>query len=191
MPTGSLEERDARPWQELAEKILREIPEGACTLVYNLAFEKGVLQDLAAFLPERRKGLFAVIDGLVDLMEPFRRREIYHWEMAGSYSLKNSLPVLVPELSYESLTISNGDMASEAYFTMGEIGDHEKEWEKPCVRPARESVMPIRNRHLHRRDPRELDERGARGIKLPKVLSFPIGTRLLLQETQNGFGGTS
>ena len=111
------------PRQELVEKMLKEIPDGACTLVYNMAFEKGVLQDLAAFLPEHRKGLGAVIDGLVDLMEPFRRREIYHWEMAGSYSLKNVLPVLVPELSYEGMTISGGDMASEAYFTMGEIGD--------------------------------------------------------------------
>ena len=114
------------PREELAEKILGEIPEGACTLVYNLAFEKGVLQDLARFLPKHGKRLGDVIDGLVDLMDPFLRREIYHWEMAGSYSLKNVLPVLVPELSYEGLTISNGDMASEAYFAMGEIGDAEE-----------------------------------------------------------------
>ena len=108
------------------EKLLGEIPEGACVLVYNMAFEKGVLKDLAEFLPNHRRRLHAVIDGLSDLMEPFRRREIYHWRMAGSYSLKSVLPVLVPELSYEGLSIRDGDMASEAYFTMGDIGDPEE-----------------------------------------------------------------
>jgi hypothetical protein len=91
-----------------------------------MAFEKGILKDLGEFLPNHSKRLHAVIDGLVDLMEPFRRREIYHWQMAGSYSLKSVLPVLVPELSYEGLAISDGDMASEAYFTMGEISDPEE-----------------------------------------------------------------
>src|SRR4030065_2332283 len=59
-------------------------------------------------------------------MEPFRRREIYHWRMAGSYSLKSVLPGLVPELSYEGLAIRDGDMASEGYFTMAEISDPEE-----------------------------------------------------------------
>jgi hypothetical protein len=117
---------DADPRKELVEKLLGEVPDGACVLVYNMAFEKGVLKDLAEFLPIHRRRLLAVIDGLVDLMEPFRRREIYHWRMAGSYSLKSVLPVLVPELSYEGLAISDGDMASEAYFTMGEIDDPEE-----------------------------------------------------------------
>ena len=116
----------ADPRKELAEKLLGEIPDGACVLVYNMAFEKGVLKDLADFLPKHCKRLSAVIDGLVDLMEPFRRREIYHWKMAGSYSLKSVLPVLVPDMTYEGLAICDGEMASEAYFTMGDIGDAEE-----------------------------------------------------------------
>jgi hypothetical protein len=43
--------------------------------------------------------------------------------MNGSYSLKSVLPVLVPEMTYDGLAISDGEMASEAYFTMGEISD--------------------------------------------------------------------
>jgi hypothetical protein len=43
--------------------------------------------------------------------------------MNGSYSLKSVLPVLVPEMTYEGLEISDGAMAPEAYFTMGEISD--------------------------------------------------------------------
>ena len=60
---------------------------------------------------------------LIDLMEPFRRRDIYHWKMNGSYSLKSVLPVLVPEMTYKGLEISDGAMASEAYFTMETIAD--------------------------------------------------------------------
>jgi hypothetical protein len=116
----------ADPRMELAEKLLGEIPDGACVLVYNMAFEKGVLKNLAEYLPKHRKRLYAVIDGLVDLMEPFRRREIYHWMMSGSYSLKSVLPVLVPDMTYEGLAIRDGEMASEAYFTMGDIGDAEE-----------------------------------------------------------------
>jgi hypothetical protein len=60
---------------------------------------------------------------MIDLMEPFKRRDIYHWRMNGSYSLKSVLPVLVPGMTYEGLEISDGAMASEAYFTMETIAD--------------------------------------------------------------------
>jgi hypothetical protein len=43
--------------------------------------------------------------------------------MNGSYSLKSVLPVLVPEMTYDGMEISDGEMASQAYFTMGEISD--------------------------------------------------------------------
>jgi len=111
------------PRQEIAEKLLREIPEGACVIAYNMAFEKRVLRELGELLPGLRKRLKAVADGMIDLMEPFKQRDIYHWRMNGSYSLKSILPVLVPEMSYDDLEISDGAMASQAYFTMGEISD--------------------------------------------------------------------
>lgn len=113
----------ADPRKEMAEKLLGEIPEGACVVAYNMAFEKRVLRELGECLPGLRKGLKAVADGLIDLMEPFKQRDIYHWRMNGSYSLKSVLPVLVPEMTYEGLEISDGAMASQAYFAMGEIAD--------------------------------------------------------------------
>ena len=92
-------------------------------LVYNRAFEKRVLKELGESLPGLRRRLNTVAEGMIDLMEPFRRRDIYHWRMNGSYSLKSVLPVLVPEMTYEGLEISDGEMASQAYFTMGEMSD--------------------------------------------------------------------
>jgi hypothetical protein len=92
-------------------------------LVYNVGFEKRVLKELGESQPKLRKRLNTVAEGMVDLMEPFKKRDIYHWRMNGSYSLKSVLPVLVPEMTYEGLEISDGAMASEAYFTMEDITD--------------------------------------------------------------------
>jgi len=111
------------PRKELAEKLLGEIPEGACVIVYNMAFEKRVLKELGESLPTLRKRMNAVQEGMIDLMEPFKRRDIYHWKMNGSYSLKSVLPVLVPDMTYQGLEISDGAMAAEAYFMMEEISD--------------------------------------------------------------------
>jgi hypothetical protein len=118
-----LAEPGVDPRLEIAEKLLLEIPEGACVIVYNMAFEKRVLKELGEAFPKIRKRLNRVIDGMIDLMEPFKRRDIYDWRMNGSYSLKSVLPVLVPELTYEGLEISDGAMASEAYFAMESISD--------------------------------------------------------------------
>lgn len=111
------------PRKEIAEKLLGEIPEGACVIAYNMAFEKRVMRELGEFAPNLRKRLKAIAEGMIDLMEPFKRRDIYHWRMNGSYSLKSVLPVLVPGMTYEGLEISDGAMASEAYFAMETIAD--------------------------------------------------------------------
>jgi hypothetical protein len=111
------------PRREIAETLVGEIPFGACVIAYNMGFEKRVLRELGEFHPKLRKRLNAVMEGMIDLMEPFKRRDIYHWRMNGSYSLKSVLPVLVPEMTYEGLEISDGAMASEAYFKMGDTSD--------------------------------------------------------------------
>jgi hypothetical protein len=98
-------------------------------LAYNKTFEVGVLKDLAERFPAHRERLLAIAEGMLDLMVPFRRREIYHWRMDGSYSLKSVLPVLVPELSYEGMAIQEGKEASLAYLALDKI-EGRKEREK-------------------------------------------------------------
>lgn len=112
--------------EEIAERLVNEIPEGSCVLAYHMAFEKKVLKEMGDLFPKTRKRLSVIGDGLIDLMEPFQRRDIYHWGMNGSYSLKAVLPTLVPEMTYKGLKIRDGGMASEAYFAMGEISDPAK-----------------------------------------------------------------
>ncbi|MCD6526131.1 MAG: DUF2779 domain-containing protein [Desulfuromonas sp.] len=111
------------PRRELAEQLLAEIPADACVLTYNQAFEKGVLRELATLFPDLAEALQQRIDNVRDLMVPFKKRHIYRWQMAGSYSIKAVLPALVPELSYQGLSIADGQMAMVAYRQMCEEQD--------------------------------------------------------------------
>ena len=104
--------------RELIQTLIDTIPEDACTIVYNAAFEKGILNSLADTFPEYREKLMNIYNNIVDLMEPFRSKLYYVKEMKGSYSLKAVVPVLLPELSYESLTISDGGQASAEYLKL-------------------------------------------------------------------------
>ena len=111
------------PRRELAEQLLAEIPEEACVLTYNQAFEKSVLRDLAATFPELAGDLQKRIDHIRDLMAPFKKRHLYRWPMRGSYSIKEVLPALVPDLSYKGLKVADGGMAMLAYHEMCAAAD--------------------------------------------------------------------
>lgn len=114
------------PRKELLEKLLKEIPEKACVLVYNKTFEIGVLKDLATWFPEYSDQIENIVRNIQDLMIPFRRKDIYRWEMEGSYSIKYVLPALVPEMNYKEMEISDGGMASSAWLNMLDMEDLEE-----------------------------------------------------------------
>jgi len=48
-------------------------------------------------------------------MVPFQQKMYYTPAMQGRYSIKNVLPALVPELSYNELEIADGGTASAIY----------------------------------------------------------------------------
>ncbi len=81
-------------------------------LVYNISFERSKLLELAETFPEFSKPLKAITERMKDLMIPFQKKWYYTPKMKGSYSIKNILPALVPELSYQSLNIKEGATAS-------------------------------------------------------------------------------
>lgn len=112
------------PRKELTKKLLSEIPDSACVIAYNASFEVLRLNELAEWLPNYGKRIKAVVDNIRDLMGPFSRKDVYHWQMNGSHSQKAVLPVLCPELSYEEMEISDGMMAMSAYARMCRSQDH-------------------------------------------------------------------
>ena len=111
------------PRRPLVEKLVGDIPDNACVLAYNASFEKTILNQLADWFPEHRQALEGIIDHLRDLAAPFRVRDVYRWEMKGSYSQKMVLPALIPGMTYQGLEIGDGGMAMEGYFRLCQIGD--------------------------------------------------------------------
>lgn len=83
-------------------------------LVYNAAFERTRLLELAATFPDLAPALQAAADRLIDLL-PIARDHYYHPAMRGSWSLKAVLPTVAPELAYTDLEVADGGMAQEAY----------------------------------------------------------------------------
>ena len=84
-------------------------------IVYNLAFEKTRMQELARDFPEFEEELLKRIDRLKDLMIPFQKKYYYSPDMKGSYSIKVVLPAIVPEMNYENLEINDGGLAAIAF----------------------------------------------------------------------------
>jgi len=114
-----LAEPGCDPRRELAERLLADIPAEACVLTYNQVFEIGVLRQLARHFPDLALELEKLIANVRDLMAPFRSRAVYRWPMKGSCSIKQVLPAMVPELSYQGLAIADGETAMRAYREMG------------------------------------------------------------------------
>jgi hypothetical protein len=96
------------PRGPLVEKLVGDIPEQACVLAYNASFEKTILNQLADWFPEHRQALEIIIANLLDLATPFRNRDVYRWEMKGSYSQKMVLPALIPSMTYQGMEIGDG-----------------------------------------------------------------------------------
>lgn len=98
-------------------QLLKDCGSEGSILVYNKTFESQVLEKLKIDFPYMAKAITAIQDRMVDLMSPFRKS--YRLPaMQGSYSIKYVLPALVPELSYDSLAINNGAMASAAFYEL-------------------------------------------------------------------------
>jgi len=113
-----LAEPKVDPREELTGRLVVEIPADACVVAYNASFEARILKDLAEWLPQYAGKIENIVSNMRDLMLPFRRRDVYHWQMKGSHSQKAVLPALVPDLSYEGMEVANGEMAMQAYFAM-------------------------------------------------------------------------
>lgn len=100
------------------KKLIDESGEEGDIIVYNKAFEKARLEELAIDFPEFAEPILKIINRLKDLMIPFRERWYYIPEMKGSYSIKFVLPALVPDFSYTNLEIKDGNTASTTYSSM-------------------------------------------------------------------------
>ncbi len=112
---------DPRP--ALIEQMIRDLGSSGSIVTWNMSFEKTIIAKLAIDFPDYHEELMAIHARIVDLMTPFRpgKAIVYSEAFEGSYSIKNILPMLVPELSYQNLTIQEGGTASFMYGQMSRL----------------------------------------------------------------------
>lgn len=114
------------PREELLESLLAAIPQGACLVAFNAGFEKRCLSGLAELYPKHAGRINGLVESFVDLMQPFKNRDVYRWQAKGSYSLKAVLPAMVPELSYDGMEVADGETAGLVFLQMGAAQDPEE-----------------------------------------------------------------
>ena len=107
----------------LTERMGRE----GSVIVWNKKFEGKCHEDIAELIPEYAEVFHNYNQRLFDLMEIFSKNLYAHHDFRGSYSIKKVLPVLVPELSYKDLNVSDGSMAMNAWKTMMFETEEQKE----------------------------------------------------------------
>ncbi len=98
------------PRRPFAESLLEAVEGQGSIVVYTL-FERRILESLLPEVPDLAPRLAAVQGRLFDL-ERVIREYVQHPGFHGRTSLKYVLPALVPELSYQGLAVSSGEVAS-------------------------------------------------------------------------------
>lgn len=117
------------PSRALCDSLLSQIGSEGTIIVWNKSFEMGRNTELAGLQPECAKRLLSINSRTYDLMDIFKKGYYMDYRFHGSTSIKYVLPVLVPELSYDSLDIGKGDVAMSKWYEMvyGELTEEERE----------------------------------------------------------------
>ena len=117
------------PRRSVAEHLVADIPTDACTLAYNMGFEKGRIREVADAFPDLAPHLLDIAGNMRDLMDPFAKGWYYARAMGGSNSIKTVLPALFPddpELDYHALEgVHNGGEAMVAFEALAGMGNED------------------------------------------------------------------
>jgi hypothetical protein len=106
------------PIPHLLNSLKEHIKDEGSIIVWNKSFEGTRNKHMGKVYPEYEDFCEDMNDRLFDLMDIFRNQLYDDPKFKGSYSIKSVLPVLVPELSYESLDIRNGAMAMASWYDL-------------------------------------------------------------------------
>ncbi|MGS0971937.1 MAG: DUF2779 domain-containing protein [Candidatus Izemoplasmataceae bacterium] len=130
--------------EKLVEKLCASIKQdGGSIMVYNQAFEKTRIKELAVLFPEYKEQLLEMNERLFDLMhivktntslfvdlgfdqERAKTINYYHEDLLGSFSIKKVLP-LFSDLSYQGMPVGNGMEAVYAYARYKDLSKAELE----------------------------------------------------------------
>src|SRR5205823_3857080 len=104
-------------------------------VAYHASFERECLKQLREAVPRFAKELERIEKRLVDLL-PVIRRHVYHPDFGGGFSIKKTLPALVPGLSYADLRVRDGEVATVELQRLMLEGDRTPPAERAARREA-------------------------------------------------------
>jgi CRISPR/Cas system-associated exonuclease Cas4 (RecB family) len=112
-----LHETESDPRRLLLESLREAIGKMGTIIAYSAGFEKGILNNLAAFFPEYKNLILNWTKRLWDQLAIFRK---YYtdFRFGGSNSIKDVLPVLIPAMNYQNLEVGAGGEAQVAWNEM-------------------------------------------------------------------------
>lgn len=110
-----LHRENSNPALSLSETLKSHIGDQGSVITWNMGFEKSCNTLLGSLLPEFTSFYESLNERIVDLMIPFSNGMYIDKDFCGSASIKNVLPVLVPELSYKALGIQEGASAQRLW----------------------------------------------------------------------------
>ncbi|EKQ67412.1 protein of unknown function DUF2779,protein of unknown function DUF83 [Leptolyngbyaceae cyanobacterium JSC-12] len=122
-PNGHVEHREylhtatSDPRPPLIAALTKDVTAIGSVVVYHQSFEASLLQKLAQAFPAYAIHLESIATRLWDLEDIFKNH-YKHPAFQGSTSIKNVLPVLVPDLSYKALNCQRGDQAQAIWDKM-------------------------------------------------------------------------
>ena len=113
------------PISALLLSLSEQIETEGTILVWNQSFEKKRNEEMELHNPEYASFLSSVNDRVMDLMDPFKQDLIMDPAFISSNSIKDVLPVMIPEFSYKDLEIKDGGSAASEWqrVTLSEAAD--------------------------------------------------------------------
>jgi len=106
------------PIPNLATQLRSDIGDIGSVIVWNKSFESKCNKDMASQISGLADFLNSLNSRMYDLLDIFNKQMYVRKEFLGKTSIKNVLPVLVPEFSYSELVIQDGGAASNTYKKM-------------------------------------------------------------------------
>ncbi len=112
----------------LVERMKADFDDVGTVISWYKSYESQRNDKLAELHPNHADFLIGLNDRMFDLMTMFSNNYYVDARFKGSASIKNVLPVIVPELTYKALGIQKGDQAVERWEKMvfGDIHPDEK-----------------------------------------------------------------
>lgn len=127
---GYLHKDNSDPAEMLSKTLQSQIGNSGSIVTWNMGFEKGCNELTGLRFPEYAEFYKVLNERIVDLMTPFSTGLYADKNFKGSASIKNVLPVLVPQLSYKVLGIQEGGSAQRLWMEAVLDGKRENEKEK-------------------------------------------------------------